>query len=93
MDVQRSALRMKPVLRRHGVVRAGLFGSRAVGQEREGSDVDVLVEMPEGASLLDLIGLKQDLEEHLSEKVDVVTYRSLHPLLKESILAQEVRVL
>lgn len=84
---------IKPILLKSDVTKAGLFGSVARGDNTELSDVDVLVEFPEGKSLLDLVGLKLDLEEALGKKVDVVTYRSLHHLLKAKILSQEVRIL
>jgi uncharacterized protein len=52
-----------------------------------------VVEFEKGRSLLDLVGLKQDLVEMLGTEADVVTYRSLHPLLRERILSEEVRLL
>lgn len=82
-----------PVLRKYEVSRAGLFGSVVRGDDREGSDVDLLVELPKSASLLDLAGLKLDLEELLGRKVDVLTYNSIYHLLKERILREEVPVL
>lgn len=57
------------------------------------SDVDLLVEFEKRKSLLDLAGLKIELEDALNRRVDVLTYRSLHPLLKERILAEQVRIL
>jgi hypothetical protein len=82
-----------PILRRYGVTRAGVFGSRARGESREDSDLDILVDLPEGASLLDLVGLQLDLGDALRIAVDAHTYRSLHPLLRERILSEEVRIL
>lgn len=78
-----------PLLRRHGVVRAALFGSVVRNKQTGESDIDLLVEFEEGRSLLDLSGLRADLEELLTMRVNVVTYDSLHPLLKESILAEQ----
>lgn len=85
--------KIKPILIKSDVTKAGLFGSVARGEQTENSDVDVLVEFPPNKSLLDLIGLKQDLEAVLHKKVDVVTYRSLHHLLKDRILKDEVAIL
>lgn len=82
-----------PILRRHGVVRAGLFGSRARGEATDTSDLDLLVEFEKGRSLFDLAGLRLDLSEHLGHEVDVVTYGSLHRLLRDRVLAEEVRLL
>ena len=74
----------------HGARRVLLFGSLARGEEREGSDVDLLVEMEEGRSLLDLGGLQQALEELLGLPVDVVTEGSLPPRLRQQVLAEAV---
>ena len=82
-----------PVLRRYDVERAALFGSFARGESAEGSDIDLLVEFKGEKSLLDLSGLKIALEELLKMKVDVLTYHSLHPLLKERILSEQEVIL
>jgi predicted nucleotidyltransferase len=58
---------------------AAVFGSVARGEARPGSDVDLLVDFEPGASLLDHVGLFQDLEELLGVGVDVVTRRALKP--------------
>ena len=81
-----------PLLKEYGVKRAALFGSLVRGEDRDGSDVDLLVDLPDKASLLDLAGLKIDLEELLKREVDVITYDSIHPLLKDYILSEEVPI-
>lgn len=92
-ELQELRQRMKPTLVAYGVVRAAVFGSWARGDTRDCSDVDVLVEFEDGRTLLDLVGLQQDLTEVLGLEADVVTYRSLHPLLRDRILAEQVPVL
>lgn len=87
------AERMRPVLVRYGVLGAGVFGSYAKGDATSGSDVDLLVELPPGSSLLDLVGLQLDLGEALGLEVDANTYRAIHPLLRERILGDEIRIL
>lgn len=82
-----------PVLRRHGVVRAGIFGSTARGEADEESDLDVLVEFEEGRTLFDLVDLRDELIRLLGRDADVVTYRSLHPRLRERVLREEVSIL
>jgi len=82
-----------PLLRLHGVKRAALFGSFVRGEEREDSDIDILIEFEGEKSLLDLAGLKMDLEKALGRKVDVLTYNSLHPLLKDRILQEQMAIL
>ncbi len=81
-----------PILKEHGVVKAGIFGSFARGEAKKGSDIDILVEFKSGKSLLDPIGLKMELEENTRKKFDVLTYNSIHPLLKSQILREEVRI-
>jgi predicted nucleotidyltransferase len=82
-----------PVLKRFGVKRASLFGSSARGEDREDSDIDILVEFEVGKSLLDLAGLKIELEEVLGRRVDLLTFKSLHPLLKDKILKEQKPIL
>lgn len=82
-----------PVLRRNGVVKAGIFGSYAAGKAGEKGDVDILVKFSGKKSLLDLAGLKMELESRLGKKVDIITYKPVHPLLKEKILKEEERIL
>ena len=82
-----------PVLRRHDIARAAIFGSFARGENTEASDIDILVEFKGEKSLLDLAGLKIALEELLKMKVDVLTYNSLNPHLKERILSEQVVIL
>ncbi|MCK4687985.1 MAG: nucleotidyltransferase family protein [Candidatus Lokiarchaeota archaeon] len=80
-------------LREHEVKRASLFGSIVREEMTDESDIDILIEFRGTKSLLDLARLKIELEEVLKCKVDVVTYNSLHPLLKDRILAEQVEIL
>jgi len=82
-----------PVLKQAEVKKAALFGSYVRGDNNENSDVDILVDLPRGKTLLDLVDLKQDLEEILQRKVDVVGYGAIHPLLRDSILASQYPIL
>jgi hypothetical protein len=82
-----------PILQRHHVVRAAVFGSFVRGENKEGSDLDLLVEFEGEKSLLDLADLKVELEELLKMKVDVLTYDSLHHLLKDRILNEQEAIL
>lgn len=89
MDVEEIKKKVVPLLKGYGVRRAGLFGSLARGDATDKSDVDLLVEFKGEKSLLDLAGLKIDVEELLGRNVDVLTYGSLHPLLKGRILREQ----
>jgi len=85
--------RVLPVLHRYGARRAGVFGSVARGRAGSASDLDLLVELPPGSSLLDLVGLEQDLSDELGLRVEATTYRALHPLLRDRVLEDEIRIL
>ena len=74
--------RLVEVLKKYRVKKAALFGSIVRGESTGESDIDLLVEFEGRRSLLDLAGLKLELQELLGRRVDVITYRSLHPLLK-----------
>jgi len=80
-------------MRRRGVIRAGVFGSLARGEAKEGSDIDFLVEFEKGRSLVDLAGLRVDLRDLLKRDVDVATPNSLHPKLRDRILGEVVPIL
>jgi uncharacterized protein len=71
-----------------GVRKVRLFGSVARGDESESSDVDLLVDLDDGVSLVDLIGLKRELSDLLGCGVDVVPARSLKPGIAERVLAE-----
>jgi len=92
-ELERLREKVTPILRRLGVRRASVFGSLARGEGGEKSDVDLLVELEPGRSLLDLAELKVELEEVLGRRVDVITYDSLHPLLRERVLREQRRIL
>ena len=72
----------------HGARNVRVFGSVARGEAGENSDIDLLVELDQGRSLLDLTGLVVDLEELLERKVDVVTEQGLYWLLRRRILKE-----
>ena len=65
-----------------------VFGSVLAGRDAEGSDLDLLVEVPAGTSLLRIVGLKQEIEDALGVTVDLCTERELHPMLRERILRE-----
>ncbi len=92
-DVEGVKQRILPILRRHGVTRAGLFGSLVRGEARNSSDIDVLVEIEDDISLFDFVGIKIELEEATGRKVDLVEYDTIKPLLRERILNEQVVIL
>lgn len=82
-----------PILKAHGVKRAGIFGSYARGEQKEDSDVDILVEFERTISLFDFVGIKLDLEDNLKRKVDLVEYLVIKPRIRKDILNDEVKII
>ena len=82
-----------PILKKHDVKRAAVFGSYARGEETRSSDVDMMVEFSGKKSLLDLVGLQQDLEETTGVKFDVSTFKAIHPLIKDQVYRERVAIL
>ncbi len=92
-DTEEIRERIRPILERHGITRAGLFGSVVHPGTQAPNDVDLLVEVPASYSLLDMGGLKADLEDELGMTVDLVEYDQVHPQLRSRILSEQVAVL
>lgn len=78
-----------PILKRQGVIRAAFFGSIARGEADKKSDVDLLVKLSGDKTLLDLVGLKLEIEEKLDRKVDILTYNGINRRLKDIILNEQ----
>jgi predicted nucleotidyltransferase len=74
----------------HGAHNVRVFGSARRGEAGANSDIDLLVSMEKGKTLLDFVGLWQDLEELLGCKVDVISDGGISPYLRERILAEAV---
>ncbi len=81
-------MRVIAIAARHGARNVRVFGSVARGQDSSLSDVDFLVKMEEGSSLLDLSALTLDLKELLGVEVDVVSEDGLYWLLRRRILKE-----
>jgi predicted nucleotidyltransferase len=89
-DIKNKAV---PLLKEAGVMHSSLFGSFVRGEQTETSDIDILVDFPRGKGLYGFIDLSDKLENALGRKVDLITYKSLNPLLKEMILKEQVQIL
>ena len=74
----------------HGAVSVKVFGSMAKGDATSRSDLDLLVDFKSGYSLLDLIALKQDLEDLLGCQVDIVTEAALSPYIRDQVVAEAI---
>ena len=84
-DVKRKAA---PVLKAHGIARASVFGSTARGTAGAGSDVDFLVRLGRPTGMIGYMRLVGDLEDALGSGGDVVTERTLHPMVRDRVLAE-----
>ncbi len=71
-----------------GARQVRVFGSALKGQDRPDSDLDLLVDLPAGTSLLRIVGLQLALQDALGVKVDLCTERELDPALRDRILAE-----
>ena len=71
-----------------GTRKLRVFGSVARGEDHEGSDIDLLIDMPLGTSLLQIVRLQHEIEDALGIRVDLCTERELHPTLRPRILAE-----
>ena len=85
-DIKKKA---RPIFKKEGVIRAAVFGSFATGYADKKSDVDVLVQMRKDGDLFDLARIKIALEEKLQRKVDILTYKGIHPYLRRRILKEK----
>ncbi len=87
LDAIRAAV--LPIAQAYRARNVRIVGSCARGEERHTSEVDLLVDLPDGMSLLDLSRLKLELEDTLHRKIDVVPARSIKPALRSHILAED----
>ena len=91
--IKQIMLKIVKILKKHGVVRAGIFGSYARGEQKKNSDIDILIKPTRDMSLFDLVGIKLEIEDKLGNKIDINSYKALHPQLKKQILKEEIRII
>jgi len=78
------------ILKNNNVKKASIFGSFLTNNFSDDSDVDILVEFnDEDKSLLDLIGIKQELENKLNKNIDLLTFDSINPKIRDFILSEQ----
>ena len=92
-EIDKIKKKILPVLKAYKVTKAGIFGSYARGEQKNNSDIDILIRIHNDAGLLEIIGLKLDLEKLIKRKVDLVEYETIRKELKKQILNDEVRIL
>jgi predicted nucleotidyltransferase len=92
MEIEEIKEKIVPVLVRHRIKRAGIFGSVATGDANGQSDIDILVELEDKISLLEFVAIKIELEDILGKKVDLVEYQAVKPRLRSGIMSEEIRI-
>ena len=92
-DIQYIKEKAVPIMKESGVLRSSLFGSVVRGENKNKSDIDFLIELPESKNLFDVIKLKYRLEDALKRKVDLVEYETVKPGLKEYIHNEQIDIL
>lgn len=84
--------KIKSVLKKYKIKKAGIFGSYATGNQKKNSDIDILVEYPKGMGFK-FVNIEYELEDKLNKEVDLVTYDSINHLLRKRILEEEIKII
>jgi len=84
--------KIKRILKKNKIKKAGIFGSYAKGNFKNNSDIDILIK-PSKDMGFKFAGLEIELSKKLNKKVDLVSYNGLSPYLKKEILSQEIKIL
>ncbi len=92
MDLNPLISKVKAICRANGVVMPGVFGSVAKGEDTPSSDVDLLVKLSKPIGLVEFISLEDTFSQVFNRRVDLVTESSLHPLIRQGVLA-DLRVI
>ena len=92
MDIQTAKDQIIPIIKKYHISRASLFGSIITGTMHADSDIDILVELPQGSSLMDRARVKIALEEQFGRKVDVLNFHGIKYHAKQSILSSQVAI-
>ncbi|MDD2586361.1 MAG: nucleotidyltransferase family protein [Syntrophomonadaceae bacterium] len=90
IQLQKDREKIKKIALKNKAKTISVFGSVARREEQQNSDIDLLVEFNENASLFDLINLKLELEEIYHRKVDIVTPNSLHQAIASQVMNEAV---
>lgn len=80
------------IAKKYGAENVRIFGSVPRGEANSKSDLDLLIELKSGRTILDIIAIKQDVEDLIGLKVDVVTTNSISPYIKDEVLKKAVNL-
>jgi len=86
--LQRHRLEIREIVARHGVRNVRIFGSVLHGDDTDESDLDLLVDVPKGTTLLDMVRLQTAIEDIVGVRVDVITALDLPEKLRSRVLAE-----
>jgi len=78
------------ILVKHGIKRILVFGSYARNEATPKSDLDLIVDFPEGTSLLDHVGIEIELSEALNMKIDLLSRNGINPYIKDHVLKEAI---
>lgn len=87
-DLRIDASRLAELCRRYGIARLEVFGSVARGEQRPDSDVDLLYTLEGGALDWEVEDFVESLTEVFHRPVDLVSRRSLHPMIRDRVMAE-----
>jgi uncharacterized protein len=84
--------KIEKIIKKIGIKKAGIFGSYARGEQKKDSDIDILIEPTKEMGFFEVVSLEEELKKVLKKKIDLLTYASIHKLLRDRILNEEVRI-
>lgn len=89
MNQQEIIKKIKPILERHHITKAELFGSYARGEETAESDVDMMVQLGKPMGLFEFVHIERELAEALGCKVDLTTPGGLSKYIRDRVLSEK----
>ena len=93
LTIKQIKQRIKPVIEKHGIKDVYLFGSYARGEANNNSDVDIYCDKGDVDTLFKMVGFKDELEDALGKKVDVVTIGSrMHDFFRKQLEEDKIKI-
>lgn len=97
MDIETIKIRSVPILKKHGVTKASVFGSATRNALKNSSDIDFLVQLPNDVHGFDYVALKVDLQSELADSlnrdIDLIEFNLVKPELEKYILPHQIQIL
>ena len=92
-EIEKIKSKIIPILKKHKVTKAGIFGSYARGEQKKKSDVDILIQIGNESGLIEVIKLKNTIQKAINKEIDIVEYENIRHEIKDSILRDEIIIL